>query len=190
MLRPNQLRLLIPGLLLITLIACGSDDPAPAVVPPVTLAEGVTVEPGSDEAEIVSLTERALSNLRRRDAVAIHADCHPDLQAKVSVDELAAVIEEYVNLPYHPQPIYTSEHNWVITRFRAFGDSATFTYDWREGEEVVDPAMTQTVEKVSDRWYMTSRNGRCGGVGGRGPIQQGRSGGHPEAHRRDRGRAT
>ena len=133
--RLNSLRLFIPGLLLITIIACGSDDPAPAAVPPVTLADGVTVEPGSDEAEIVSLTERAISSIRSRDAEALHPDCHPDLQAKISVDELAAAIETFVNLPDHDQPIYTSDFNWLINSIQSFGESANINYDWRENED-------------------------------------------------------
>ena len=165
MFKRNAIYLLVPGLLLITLIACGGDDTAPAAGPPVTLADGVTVEPGSDEAEIVSLAERAVANLRSRDIEALRADCHPDLQAKNSVDQLAAAIEEYVNLPYYEQPIYTSEHNWVITGIRMYRETATIDWDWREGEEMAYPDNFQTVEKVGEKWYMSSRGGRCAGKG-------------------------
>ncbi len=158
MLRPNRLLVLIPGLLLITLIACGSDDPAPADPPLVTLADGVTVEPGSDEAEIVSVAERVVSNLRIRDIEAFQADCHPDLQAKVSVAEIAASIEEGAG---YEQEVYTSEYNVVINRFRKSGDTVTVNWEHREGEDVLATDLTQVVEKADGRWYMVGRFGLC-----------------------------
>ena len=165
MFKPNPVLIFAPGLLLITLIACGGDDPAPAAVPPVSLAEGVHAEPGSEEAMIINLAERAISSLRSRDAEALRAECHPDLQAIVSVDELAVAIELDSNQPGYKQPINTSKHNWVINRIQNYGDSATINWDWREGDDVIELDNAQSVEKVGDKWYLTSRKGLCAGVG-------------------------
>ena len=158
----SKAALFIPGLLLIALIACGSDDPAPvppAALPAVTLADGLTVEPGSDEAEIVSLSERMITNLRIRDIEAFRADCDPDVQARYSVDELAALIEEDSNRDYG-QPagvsLYGSEMNLVIHDFRKFRDTLTIKLDQREGEDVITADLGVLFEKVGGRWYMSS----------------------------------
>ena len=167
MLKPNAIRLLIPGLLLITLIACSSDDPAPAVVPPVTLADGVTAEPGSDEADVVSLIERVVTNLRVRDIKAFQADCHPDWQAKVSVDDLAASIEDESNWAGYGQQVFKSGFNVEILGFEQFRDTLTVTYMWREGENVIEPDLDLglVLEREDSRWWMTARLGLCAGIG-------------------------
>ena len=151
----TPLRFLLLVLFVIALTACGSDDPAPAAVPPVTLADGVTVEPGSDEAEIFSLTERLVLSLRSRDAEALLAECHPDLQAGVSVAEFAALIEEDSTWSGYGQPVFTSEMNFTIHDIRKFRDTGTVNYEWHEGEDVIRADFAQSLEKVDGRWYMT-----------------------------------
>ncbi len=165
MLKPNAIRLLIPGLLLITIFACGGDDAAPAAVPPVTLADGVTAEPGSDEADVIDLIERAVSSLRIRDIEAFQADCHPDWQAKFSVAELADSIDEESNWPGYGPPVFKSGFTVEILGFNQFRDTMTINYKWREGEVVIEPDLGLVLERDGGRWYMTARLGLCAGVG-------------------------
>ena len=162
----SKAALFITGLLLTALIACSSDDPAPAppappaAVPPVTLADGVTVRAGSDEAEIVSLSERMITGLRTRDIEAFRAGCHPDLQAEASVAQFAAFIEEDRNYPEYGQEVYTDGFTAELYEFREFAPGhIKVKVDWREGADMIDAEIPAFFEKVDGRWYLN--NGVC-----------------------------
>ena len=134
-------------------VVAQADAPAP---PPVTLADGVIVEPGSEEAAIVALSEQIISGIRTRDIAAFRAGCHPDLQAKASLAQFAAYIEEDQNYPGYGQTVYTSGFTVELSDFRQFRDTASFKFDWREGENLIGESDQARFEKVEGTWYMTS----------------------------------
>ncbi len=155
----------VAAFVLTAMVACGGDDTAPAAGPPVTLADGVTAEPGSDEADVVDLIERAVSSLRIRDIQAFQADCHPDWQAKFSVAELAASIEDESIWPGYGQPVFKSRFTVEILGFKQFRDTLTVTYTWREGEDLIEPDLELVLEREDSKWWMTARLGLCAGIG-------------------------
>ncbi len=195
----NAIRVLIPGLVLIALIACGggdaetaalptdtspsgatildeaTDKPATgasgidnltdAVPPPVTFADDVTVEAGTDEADVISLVERVVASLRVRDIAAFQSDCHPDWQAKISVVELAASIEDESNWDGYGQHVFESAFTVEILGFKQFRDTMTITYKWSEGSVVIEPDLALVLEREDGNWWMTGRLGLCAGVG-------------------------
>ena len=138
---------------------------APAAPAPVTLADGFTVEPGSEEAAIVSLTERFVTGLRTRDIEAVYASCHPDLQAKVSVAQIAAYVESDSTHPSYGQTVYTSAMNVVIQDIRRFRDTATVRNEHFEGESLIGEGVPLVVEKVNGTWYLATERFWCSASG-------------------------
>ncbi len=170
--RRRSLLTLFAAMLLAVAVACGGSDepaeptqiPSPTSVPappPVALGDGVTVEPGSDEAEIVALWERLVVSMRTRDFAEYHAGCRPDLQAKISVEDIAAAFERESNNPVYGRPVFTPEANVVLHEFRKFRDTMTVTWDWLEGEDVIGSGLGEGHDRVDGKWYLSG--GICSG---------------------------
>ena len=124
----------------------------------------MTAEPGSDEADVVNLIERVVTNFRVRDIEAFQADCHPDWQAKNSVEELTASIEDESNWPGYGQQVFKSGFAVEILGFDQFRDTMTINYKWLEDEVVIEPDLGLVLEREDGRWWMTPRLGLCSGV--------------------------
>ena len=150
--------LLVVGMVVLFAVGgCGGDDdedvPAGAsqagAKVTVTVAEGLTIEPGSDAAELVALWERQVGAIQRGDWEAYRQDCHPRQQDLLTVDQM--------KLAWSLTWVTLGEgFNVMFTDVRVYGgETANVTLDAFDGPLKDLTGTSRPHEKSNGRWYYT-----------------------------------
>ena len=137
--------------------ACGGgdDEDAPAgtsqIGAKVTVAEGLTIEPGTDAAELVSLWERQAGAVQRGDWEAYRLDCHPGIQDRITADQMRSSWEVTFG-------IVGEDFNLMISDVRVYGGgAANVTMNVSDGpRKRFFRGITRAHEKSNGRWYNVS----------------------------------
>ncbi len=157
--RGRAATLLVMGMAaLFALGACGGgdDEDAPAGASQtganVTVFEGLTIEPGTDAAELVSLWERQVGAVQRGDWEAYRQDCHPRIQDRTTAEQMQAGWEATFGT-------VGEGFNLMITDVRVYGgETANVTMDVSDGpRERFYRGITRLHEKSNGRWYNASQ---------------------------------
>ena len=156
--RGRAATLLVMGMAaLFALGACGGgdDEDAPAGASQtganVTVVEGLTIEPGTDAAELVSLWERQAGAVQRGDWEAYRQDCHPRIQDRTTAEQMKAGWEAGFGT-------VGEGFNLMITDVRVYGgETANVTMDVSDGPRTrFYRGITRLHEKSNGRWYNAS----------------------------------
>lgn len=140
---------------LLALAACqGSADAqvqptAQTYVEPVTMAAGFSVDQGTDQAAILEVWERQVAAVQRQDYDAFRADCHPDIQARVTSEQMSKV---WAHVLGSNEPASLTVEIMEI-RLYPGGVTANTTMNVSAGGRSIARETVRLNEKVGERWY-------------------------------------